>query len=122
LIARNNREFGSDKVSFQCADISKDPLPEGELCLIRQVLHHLDNATILKVLENVRKYRWVLITESQQIEPKTMNMDIKSGAWTRTLFDSGLYFDQPPFNREVETLLEVRRDDKVVIPTCMLKN
>ena len=122
LIARNNREFGSDRISFTCADISRDPLPEGDLCLIRQVLQHLDNATIQRVLDNVTRYPWVIITESQRINPRAVNLDIKPGSWTRTLFDSGLYFDQPPFSREVETLLQGTRDENVVIHTCLLRN
>ena len=122
LIARNNRLFGNDRVAFICADISLEELPDGDLCLIRQVLQHLDNATVEQVLKNVAKYPWVIITESQRIRPKVVNRDIKTGSWTRTQFDSGLYFDQPPFSREIETLLDVSRDQDVVIRTCLLRN
>ena len=122
LIARNNRLFGNDRVAFICADISLEELPDGDLCLIRQVLQHLDNATVEQVLKKVAKYPWVIITESQRVRPKVVNRDIKTGSWTRTQFDSGLYFDQPPFSREIETLLDVSRNQDVVIRTCLLRS
>ena len=38
LIAYNQSRFGSESVSFKCANILDDELPNGELCLIREVL------------------------------------------------------------------------------------
>jgi len=120
LIERNSRKFGSGRVSFICKDISRDELPDGDLCLIRQVLQHLDNKTIARVLNNVRKYPFCILTESQHVHPSVANLDIRSGAWTRASFGSGLYFDQPPFSRNVKTLLKVHRDAENVIHTGLL--
>lgn len=120
LIARNNARFGSEKVSFYSRDISHDPLPDGDLCLIRQVLQHLDNATIERVLQNAQKYKFCIVTESQRFNPKVINVDIPSGAWTRSSLDSGLYFDQKPFSRKIQTLLTVQRNAEGAIHTCLL--
>lgn len=86
------------------------------------MLQHLDNATIQRVLGIVDKYPWIIVTESRRIRPKAVNLDIKPGAWTRTLFGSGIYVDQLPFSREIETLLEVGRNDDVVIHTGLLRH
>lgn len=120
LVERNSRLFATDQVSFVCKDIAKDELPAGDLCLIRQVLQHLDNETIQRVFKHVSKYPFCIVTESQLNHPEIANVDIKSGAWTRTLFGSGLYFDQPPFSKKIKTLLNVQRNASTVIHTCLI--
>jgi SAM-dependent methyltransferase len=50
LIAFNQSRYGNATVSFKCVDIIEDELPDGDLCLIRQVLQHLSNAQISRVL------------------------------------------------------------------------
>ena len=50
LIRRNQSEFGRANVSFVCLDAVSAVLPEGDLCLIRQVLQHLTNAEIASIL------------------------------------------------------------------------
>ena len=120
LIARNERLFASERVSFVCMDIANDALPEGDLCLIRQVLQHLDNRTIERVLDHASRYPYCIVTESQMMDPQVVNVDIKPGAWTRTLFRSGLYFDRPPFSKKITPLLEVVRNASTVILTSLI--
>src|SRR5260221_3517435 len=47
LIAHNNASYASDKISFRRLDLVSDPLPDGDVCLVRQVLQHLSNADIM---------------------------------------------------------------------------
>ena len=121
LIKANMRSYSSEKVSFHCIDMANDDLPKGDLCLIRQVLQHLDNKTILQILDNVCVFPHCIITESQHRYPRKYNMDIKPGPWTRTLFGSGIYLDRPPFSRDIQTVLEITRNEDTIISTCLLK-
>jgi hypothetical protein len=40
LIARNAAQFANERIEFRKVDIVIDPLPEGDLCIIRQVFQH----------------------------------------------------------------------------------
>jgi Methyltransferase domain len=86
---------------FLCGDISKDPLPPGDLCLIAHVLQHLDNASIATILARARRqYHWLLITEVQASPTKFRrpNIDKPTGPSTRVHRHSGLDPSQPPFD------------------------
>lgn len=107
LIERNLERFGSEHVEFHCLDIIADPLPDGDLCLIRQVLQHLSNLQIAAVLAKVHKYKFVVITEhypspSVRAVP---NKDKPHGPDTRIYDDSAVYLDHPPFNMSIARLL-----------------
>jgi hypothetical protein len=107
LINHNQSSFGNSSVSFLCRDIIKDELPEGELCLIRQVLQHLSNQEIAGILHNTQKYKYAIITEhypgpSRHIVP---NKDKIHNDSTRLLYDSAVYLDLPPFNAKVSGVL-----------------
>ena len=97
-------------MEFVCFDITRDELPPGDLCLIRQVLQHLSNAEILAVLERTRGYPFVIVTE--HLPPvcgvSRANLDKPHGADTRLLEGSGVFLEEEPFGqRIVETLLDV---------------
>jgi Methyltransferase domain len=70
MVARNQISFGNDRISFLCADLAVDRLPDADLCLIRQVLQHLSNAEIHAVLENISHYEYALISEHVPKRPK----------------------------------------------------
>lgn len=99
LIAFNQRNFGSDQVEFRHLDIVSDELPDGDVCFVRQVLQHLDNSSIARVLEKLGKYRLVLITEHQPTDEefRAANLEKTHGAGIRLDRGSGVYLDQPPF-------------------------
>lgn len=112
VVERNQRAFGSDHVSFHHLDITRDPLPEGRVCLIRQVLQHLSNQQICTVLDKLASFDLVLITEHYPKPAHVVrkNVDKPAGAEVRALYGSGVYFDAPPFARDgwqIEKVLEV---------------
>jgi SAM-dependent methyltransferase len=125
LIERNLDEFGSEKVNFLCLNIIEDELPEGELCLIRQVLQHLSNAEILKILENCKKYKYLIVTEqyphpNREIVP---NLDIPHGPEMRLHFNSAVFFDKPPFNlKNVSLLLDTEAEEGTRIKTFLVSS
>lgn len=107
LIARNQALHGRPGVEFRCVDATTEPLPEGDLCLVRQVLQHLSNAQIEAVLQRTEPFRHVIVTEhypAPGVVART-NLDKPHGADTRIIDDSAVYLDRPPFNREIERLL-----------------
>lgn len=119
---------GPGGVRFLCRDITRDPLPDAELCVIRQVLQHLSNREIEKILDQVRKYPYVLITEHvvRKRSAKQYNRDKVHGGQTRVVSGSGVYLDEAPFNLEIKTVLKIpysgmgRKNEEMV--TVLLKN
>jgi SAM-dependent methyltransferase len=106
LIRENRERFGRPSVRFECLDITSDPLPPGDLCLIREVLQHLSNAEILQILPKLSQYRYAIYSDYQPASVCIPNRDIPHGHDTRIWRDSALLLDQPPFNRTIELLFE----------------
>ena len=100
LIDDDNRRFGSDTIRFQCLDITTDTLPEGDLCLIREVFQHISNAQISAVLANAKKYKYVLITDMhpEEFAGYAVNRDMVHGDCSRIVHTSYLLLEQPPFD------------------------
>jgi hypothetical protein len=112
LIDNNSRIYGNEKVSFKVLDIVNDNLPEGDVCLIRQVLQHLSNAEIVKILPKLKIYKFVFITEHYPIDTKEIvpNIDTVHGGGIRATNNSGVYLSSPPFSiskDKLELVLEV---------------
>lgn len=112
LIERNSSEFGDDRTSFRHLDMTKDELPPGDVCLIRQVLQHLSNEQIGSVLSKLDQYRLVIVTEHQPLDQALTepNIDKVHGGYIRLNRGSGVYLDRPPFSLpadRLDLLLEV---------------
>jgi len=107
LIEHNRRLFGSATVQFECLDIVDDALPRAELCLVRQVFQHLSNQQIAAVLVKLDQFTHVIVTEHYPANPEACvpNLDKPAGADTRLYDGSGVFLNQPPFDREVRLLL-----------------
>jgi SAM-dependent methyltransferase len=100
LIADNMRRYGSPSVRFQCTDITAGPLPDGDLCLVREVFQHLSNAQVSATLAKLSKYKYALITEvhPDDFQHYQINRDKPHGASSRLAHFSVLCLDKPPFN------------------------
>lgn len=109
VIAQNNATHGNDTVNFVCRDISKDELPDGELCLVREVFQHISNGQILAALNNMRKYKHVIITDNQCGEQGSLpiNIDRPHGSASRASLGTELDITKPPFNvKGVQVIFE----------------
>jgi len=112
LIDKLNKTASSASVKFKCLDIIDDELPSGDIVFVRQVLQHLSNEQILKILPKLKQYAVAFITEhypsdNPKIKP---NKDIVPGSAIRLYTNSGVYLDKPPFNlpkSSLELFLEV---------------
>jgi len=110
LVQRNIEQYASERVRFECLNIIEDELPDGDLCLIRQVLQHLSNEQISRVLTNVEKYRHVIVTEHYPAPGalRRKNLDKPCGEDVRVYDGSAVFLDAPPFSRPLSgPLLDV---------------
>jgi SAM-dependent methyltransferase len=101
LVTRHSEHHGSDRVSFMQLDATADPLPEGDLYLVRQVLQHLSNGEATRVIEKVQALGgYALITEHHPAPSRltVRNLDKPTGPDVRVYDGSGLYLDHPPFD------------------------
>jgi 2-polyprenyl-3-methyl-5-hydroxy-6-metoxy-1,4-benzoquinol methylase len=110
VINVNRARFSSDHIDFRCIDVIAEDIPDGDLCLVREVLQHLSNSQILAILAKLKKFKWVIVTESQPGPPGsfTPNRDKPHGGDSRALWKSGVVLSEPPFSLpHVELLLTV---------------
>lgn len=112
IISSHINNHASENVSFQHIDIVSQELPDGEVCLVRQVFQHLPNDDITAVLKKLSKYKRVIITEAQPFEKVgAPNPDKKVGADIR--FDwktgrgRGIELNLPPWNLLIEEICRV---------------
>lgn len=130
LINFNNKMFARENIKFIKLDAVSEPLPDAEMCCVRQVLQHLDNKQISMIIDKLKKYKVVLITEHipslNKVHP---NIDKTAGPDIRLYYNSGVYIDKYPFNLDTQIVLEYKSDFKIqnrIIPailrTSLLKN
>jgi SAM-dependent methyltransferase len=121
LIEHHEATHASARVRFECLDIVEDSLPAGELCLIRQVFQHLNNAEISRVLEKVKSYRYVLVTENVPTgEIRFPNVDHVHGPETRLIDNSGVVLTEPPFSQDAAAIWRHPYDKTSILLTLLL--
>ncbi len=112
LIEHHQSSLGSSRVRFEHLNIIDDKLPDGDICLIRQVLQHLSNHQIAQILHKLKKYRHIIITEHVPSSQSnwTPNLDKPTGKGIRLERNSGVDITSPPFSipsKSVRTILDV---------------
>ena len=121
LIAHHKGRIQSSTINFLCADITRDSLPLADLCLVRQVLQHLSNEEIEKVLANLCNFATILVSEDVPLHPKSFNHDKPHGPDIRASYDSGVYLDRPPFSRMATELWSFGLRPGAVLRTVVLR-
>jgi SAM-dependent methyltransferase len=78
LIAKNQEKFGDENTRFMHLDITSEKLPDADLWLCRDCLHHLSNADIYSVIDNFldSNIRYLLTTTNSECD---RNIDIPTG-------------------------------------------
>jgi SAM-dependent methyltransferase len=107
LIDHNNLKYSGINVRFAKLNILSQNLPDGQLCLIKEVFQHLSNKDIISVIPKLSKYKYVIITDLQpKIARNKINYDKLSGIDTRvSMYNSGLYLEASPFNINCKPIL-----------------
>jgi SAM-dependent methyltransferase len=122
LIAHHRSHALHSNATFQRVDIVTDPLPEGDIVLVRQVLQHLSNDNVRKVLDKLKIYDRIYVTEGQPVYrqgPPNPDKPIGSGMrfdW-RTGRGRGLELDKPPFNLKTDEVCRAQSTDVEVVIT-----
>ena len=99
LINSNKKNYKNLHVDFRTLDITKDNLPSGDLCFLRQVLQHLSNDSILSFLKLIEgKYKYLLMTEHLPDNDFLPNIAIPTGPYIRLVKNSGVVLTKSPFN------------------------
>ena len=122
LIERNKTKFSADNLEFQYLDLAEDDLPAGDCAIVRQVLQHLSNQEVHKVVTKLAKFKYVILTEHLPEGDFVSNKDIISGQGIRLRKQSGLRLTDTPFNFQVKQekqLLSVVDDYKGKIVTTL---
>lgn len=73
LIEADRASLDNLDVDFRCIDIAQDPLPDGNVAIVRQVLQHLCNADIVRVARKLEAYPHVVVTE--HISPRRVRTE-----------------------------------------------
>lgn len=125
LIEYNTSTFKEDNLEFRCLDIAEDDLPFGDCVLIRQVLQHLSNTEVQRILTKLTDFKYVIVTEHIPKGDFTPNKDIISGQGTRLKKQSGVNVLLPPFNfkvKEEKKILSISlNNNKGIIVTTLYK-
>ncbi|MEW7292811.1 methyltransferase [Aquimarina sp. 2304DJ70-9] len=125
LIEYNKSTFKEENLEFHCLDIAIDDLPSGDCATLRQVLQHLSNAEVQRILSKLTDFKYVIVTEHVPEGDFIPNKDIISGQGTRLKKQSGLNLLAPPFNLKVkeekQLLSVILNDRKGVIVTTFYK-
>jgi hypothetical protein len=112
LIKKNKIFFNDKKIIFDCKNFIDDKLPKADGVIIRQVLQHLDNKSIIKILDKIKHYKYVIITEHIPKDIFIPNINKSIGLTTRLEFNSGINVEIEPFNFNFLTKKEIILDDK----------
>ncbi len=110
LIKHNKVKFNKDNLEFQCLDVSADNLPSGDCVLLRQILQHLSNSEVKKIVNKLTNFKYIFLTEHVPLGDFIPNKDIISGQGIRLKKQSGIKLTSPPFNfkpKEEKQLLSV---------------
>lgn len=103
LVINQNKEKFKDllNVKFMQLDGCQDILPESDIVIIRQVLQHLSNDDIKKVLTNIQSSgaQYLCITEHLPMNDNFIpNIDKPTGVGIRLSLCSGIDIEKHPFN------------------------
>lgn len=123
LIEHNKEKFKDDRLEFQCLDIAIDDFPSADCTLIRQVLQHLSNDEVQRILNKLGEFKYIIVTEHLPEGDFTPNQDIISGQGIRLKKQSGINITASPFYfkvKEEKQLLSIHLNDcKGVIVTTL---
>lgn len=123
LIERNRKKYKVENLEFLCLDIAKDELPTADCAILRQVLQHLSNAEVKKIVAKLQFFKYVVITEHLPDVDFEPNHDIISGQGIRLKKNSGINLLATPFNlqvKEAKELLSLKLNNSkgLLVTTC----
>ena len=113
LIARNRRLFTAPNLSFHLLDAVTDPLPPGDVVIVKQVFQHLGNDQVAAIVRKLSQYPLWIVTEYVPAGRFAPNRDMRASGLTRLTLNSGIVLTEKPFRirpKASEILCEVVED------------
>jgi 2-polyprenyl-3-methyl-5-hydroxy-6-metoxy-1,4-benzoquinol methylase len=93
VIQNNKTKYSSSHVNFALADCIHDLLPKADLLLCKDVLNHIPNKEVFKIIKQFENYRHILVTSDVEATSLTShNKDINMGGWR------SIDLSAPPFS------------------------
>ena len=82
VVLSNTRKFTRPGIAFRELNAVKDPLPQADLLIAKDVLQHWSNADILAFIPKLTSFRNALITNGfNSAGMSNLNQDIVAGSW-----------------------------------------
>ena len=125
LIKYNNEHYGNERREFRVCDLVEDDLPPGDLCLATFVLYIMSHEDVFPVLEKLKQYRYVLITDGQADIPvsERRNINKKTDKYTRRdYYNNGFYLELPPFNLDLKVVYGHQLPSGELVRTVLLEH
>jgi hypothetical protein len=97
LIARNRGLVTAPHIQFHLLDAITDPLPPGDVVIVKQVFQHLSNEHVAAIVRKLSPYPLWIITEHVPRGRFVANRDFRLGGKTRLLVNSGIVLTEEPF-------------------------
>lgn len=124
LIERNKKLFQKDNLEFRCLDVAKDTLPNTDCIILRQVLQHLSNKEIIRIINKLSNYKYIILTEHLPQGDFTPNKDKIASQGIRLKQNSGVDLLETPFNLKVKSSeimnTIILNDNKGILLTTLL--
>ena len=92
LVRENRRRFGAPGIRFAELDGLRDPLPQADLLVVKDVLQHWSNAEILEFLPRLGEFRCALVTNCAGTRDAAVNLDARTGGYR------AIDLARPPFS------------------------
>lgn len=92
LIEKLNAQYGASKRRFKTVDPGNLALPIADLLIVKDVLQHISNDKIHRIIRNFHKYKFILLTNDKWPDPELNNREIDARGYR--LLD----LSAPPFS------------------------
>ncbi|MER8479329.1 class I SAM-dependent methyltransferase [Mesorhizobium sp. M1163] len=97
VIDELQRDGHHGNVKFFHLDAANDELPKGNVVIIRQVMQHLSNEEISKIIQKLYSFDYLILAEHLPIGPFVPNLDKPTGPDIRLSQKSGVVITEEPF-------------------------
>jgi hypothetical protein len=117
LIERNRRLFVHDGLEFVVLDAVADPLPPGDVVIVKRVLQHLCNAGIAAIVRKLARYPSWIVSEHLPAGALVANVDKPTDGYSRLGRGSGVVLMEAPFHvtpREAHVLCEPHAEGGII--------
>ncbi len=106
--------------TFEHLDATNQVLPDGDICLVRNMLGYLSHNYVHMILYQLQqKYKYVLITDIVPNNQTKTNIN----KTTNTYFNkTGFWLESPPFTMVFQTVLNLPVDKNNFIRTVLIMN